>query len=169
MDKFSIARFIIENLGLVVGFFLVLAAAAILPARVRWYVLTAGLAVVAFRTYQVISANKRLREADQECKRLRDELDDLDKQRRQMAKELQDLNNELNEIKTKHSELARQSKVLAADGDRLAAEKTQLDRDMQELTIKDQALMAEIDSRESALALFNQAEEAYRELDRTVN
>jgi len=169
MDKFSIARFIIENLGLVVGFFLVLAATAILPARVRWYVLTAGLAVVAFRTYQVISANKRLREADQERKRLRDELDDLDKQRRQMAKELQDQNNELNEIKTKHSELARQAKVLAAGGDRLAAEKTQLDRDMQELTIKDQALMAEIDARESALALFNQAEEAYRELERTVN
>jgi len=169
MDKFSIAQFIIQNLGLVVGFFLVLAATAILPARVRWYVLTAGLAVVAFRTYQVISANKRLREADEERKRLRGDLDDLDKQRKQMAKELQDLNNELNEIKTKQSELARQAEELAADGDSLAAEKAQLDSETQELANKDRALMEEIDSRESALSLFNQAEEAYRELERTAH
>ena len=151
------------------GFFLVLAATAILPARVRWYVLTAGLAVVAFRTYQVISANKRLREADEERKRLRGDLDDLDKQRKQMAKELQDLNNELNEIKTKQSELARQAEELAADGDSLAAEKAQLDSETQELANKDRALMEEIDSRESALSLFNQAEEAYRELERTAH
>ena len=169
MDKFSIAQFIIQNLGLVVGFFLVLAATWVLPARVRWYVLTAGLAVVAFRTYQVISANKRLREADEERKRLRGDLDDLDKQRKQMAKELQDLNNELNEIKTKQSELARQAEELAADGDSLAAEKAQLDSETQELANKDRALMEEIDSRESALSLFNQAEEAYRELERTAH
>ena len=106
MDKFSIARFIIENLGLVVGLFLVLAATraeriSSATSGCSFGGITAGLAVLAFRTYQVISANKRLREADHERKQLRGELDDLGKQRKQMAKELQDLNNELNEIKTK--------------------------------------------------------------------
>lgn len=166
MAEFSIAKFILGNLGLVVGLALVLVATWILPTRVRWYVLTAGLAVVAFRTYQVISANKRLREADEERERLRGELDDLGKQRKQMTEELQKLNNELNEIKTKQNKLAQRAKKLAATGNSIAAEKAQLDSDMEELKKEDQALMEDIDSRESALALFNQAEEAYRELER---
>jgi len=169
MAEVSIAKFILGNLGLLVGLALVLVATWILPARVRWYVLTAGLAVVAFRTYQVISANKRLREADEERERLRGELDDLGKQREQTAEELQKLNNELNEIKTKQNKLAQRAKELDATGNNLVKEKAQFDSDMEELKKEDQALMKDIDQRESALALFNQAEEAYRELERVAH
>ena len=40
---------------------------------------------------------------------------------------------------------------------------------MEELKKEDQALMKDIDQRESALALFSQAEEAYRELERVAH
>lgn len=166
MDDILTAKFILDNLGLVIGLALVIVATALLPSRIRWYVLTAGLAVVAFRTYQLISANKRLREADEERERLRGELDDLSEQRNKMKKDLQNMNDELNKIKTRQNKLGLRAKELASTGDNLAAEKAQLDNDIEELKKEDQALMEEINSRESALALFNQAEEAYRELER---
>ncbi|NOZ54563.1 MAG: hypothetical protein GXP08_15760 [Gammaproteobacteria bacterium] len=159
-------KFVLEHLGLLLGLGLVLIASAVLPGRLRWYVLSAGLAVVAMRTYQLISADKRLKEADEERKKLRGTLEGLNGQRQQLQSELQQLNGQLDSVKQQKNDLAQRAEVLTKSGNDVAKEKKRLDKDAAFILQQDQKIMAEINSRQSALMLFEEAEQAYSELGR---
>ena len=50
--------------GLIVGALLLIVASMVLPRKVRVYVLTAGLAVIAYGAYQRVTNKRRFREAD---------------------------------------------------------------------------------------------------------
>lgn len=166
MDEFSLISFLVKNLALVIGLVLVVAAAIILPGRIRWYVLTAGLAVIAFRFIQLRLADKRLKEADKQREVLRGELDDLNQQREQLQQEVKQHNNKLNDIKTKQNELAKEANILAEKGGDIATEKDNLDERMLALVKENDELLAEVDSRETALSFFEEADQAYAELER---
>lgn len=158
--------FILEHLGLLLGLGFVLVATAILPGRLRWYVLSAGLAVIAFRAYQLVSADKRLKKADEERKELQETLQGLNGQRGQLQSELLLLNNQLQAVKADQSTLVKRRSALKESGDDIALEKHRLDEKAALALQQDQQFIAKIDTRESALALLNEAEQAYNELAR---
>jgi len=166
MHDFSALGFIFEHLGLLLGLGLVLVASAVLPGRLRWYVLSAGLAVVAFRVLQLMSADKRLKEADEERKQLQGTLQGLSGQREQLQSELLLLNDRLQDVKIQQNNLAKRGIALEKSGDDIALEKKRLDEAVNLIREQDQTFIEEIDSRESALALLNEAEQAYNELAR---
>jgi len=161
-----VLTFILEHLGLLLGLGFVLVATAILPGRLRWYVLSAGLAVIAFRAYQLVSADKRLKKADEERKELQETLQGLNGQRGQLQSELLLLNNQLQAVKADQSTLVKRRSALKESGDDIALEKHRLDEKAALALQQDQQFIAKIDTRESALALLNEAEQAYNELAR---
>ena len=66
-----------EEPGLFIGLGFVIVATIMLPARVRWYVFTAGTAIIAFRAYQIYWARGRIQKLDKERDQLRNELKGL--------------------------------------------------------------------------------------------
>ncbi|MGD8595356.1 MAG: hypothetical protein PVF82_21190, partial [Gammaproteobacteria bacterium] len=80
--------------GLFIGLGFVILATVLLPARVRWYVFTAGIAIVAFRAYQLYWARGRLKE--------------LDKEREQLQGELKGLRDRHAELENTHKQLVAQ-------------------------------------------------------------
>lgn len=165
-EGFNMLRFILANPGLIIGLVLVIAATAVLPKRIRWYVLTAGLAVITYRAWQVIRADKRLKEADKKREELQNRLGELNTRRTGLEEEVGALNNQLDAVRTQKNELAAKAAELEAAGGDIDTRKAELDNKLKELKQKDAQLMREIDSRENAISLFDQADQAYKELDK---
>jgi len=172
MDEINLIIILKDYTGVIVGSILLLIATSILPGRIRWYVLTAGLAVIAFRGFQIWNNKKRLKEADAKREELLKTLHDLESQRTEMTTELHTLNKELSEIKTQQNSLAKQASTLSATSSGLATEKSdldtslkQLDEKNQTLEEKDRELMARIQAREEAIKHYNEAKQVSKELE----
>lgn len=116
-----------DYLGLLIGLGFVILATVFLPARVRWYVFTAGIAVVAFRAYQLWWARGRLKELDQERKQLQGDLQDLRSQHDELEKLHQQLTTELEEVRQQRDELVKQREALDENAANFEAEKKRLD------------------------------------------
>jgi DNA repair exonuclease SbcCD ATPase subunit len=117
--------------GLFIGLGFVILATVLLPGRVRWYVFTAGIAVVAFRGYQIYWARGRLKELDKERDQLRGELQSL----RERHTELENTHNELvlqlEQIKVQRDELIKQRQALDETSATYAADKERLDTELE--------------------------------------
>lgn len=166
MQAFELLTFLSDYAGVIVGLVLVIVATFVLPARVRWYVLTAGLAVVAFRAFQIFFANRRLKELDAQREKLRAETEALRKKTQAVADNLGQLNAQSAALKEQKRELNRQRETLYTKGEDLAANKEALDRKITVLEQKDIELMASSDPQNRALFLFEEAERTYQELER---
>jgi chromosome segregation ATPase len=116
-----------DYLGLLIGLGFVILATVFLPARVRWYVFTAGIAVVAFRAYQLWWARGRLKELDQERKQLQGDLQDLRSRHDELEKLHQQLTTELDEVRQQRDELVKQREALDENAANFEAEKKRLD------------------------------------------
>jgi chromosome segregation ATPase len=116
-----------DYLGLLIGLGFVILATVFLPARVRWYVFTAGIAVVAFRAYQLWWARGRLKELDQERKQLQDDLQGLRSRHDELEKLHQQLTTELEEVRQQRDELVKQREALDENAANFEAEKKHLD------------------------------------------
>jgi len=82
---------LLEHADILLGFILLLVACLILPGNVRWYVLTAGVALLAMQMWQAYRAREKLKALDQQREQLQDQLAALE----DVAAELKQQNGEL--------------------------------------------------------------------------
>jgi len=150
-------KIFMNNSGIIVGSILLLSATVVIPGRLRWYVFTAGLAIVVFHFFQIRKNKIRFKEANAKREELHQILSDLKKQHADMEKELQILNGELNEVKTQQNLLIKESIRLSETNSKLAAEISNLEE-------KDRELMTRIHTREAAIKQYNEAKRTSSEL-----
>lgn len=152
--------------GLVVGLVLLLLAVSVLPGRAKWYVLTAGLAVLGYEAYMRTVNRRMLKEADAERNRLRGELAQLDGQRLALERRVSELNAQLVELNSRLIALTRQKEALQGEGEALAAQKQQLDRDSEQLLARSRETIEQIGGIEELLAQLTQAQHAVDQMER---
>ncbi|MEK6749594.1 MAG: hypothetical protein AABY83_10355 [Pseudomonadota bacterium] len=120
-------EYIVQEPGIFIGLAVVVVATLFLPARIRWYVFTAGLAVVLFRAYQVYWANRRLLALDKERTQLRGELTALRARNTELENIHQGLMQELEKIKAERTSLIRQREALDQQSKSYAADLVQIE------------------------------------------
>jgi len=147
-----------DYLGLFIGLGFVILATAFLPGRVRWYVFTAGIAVVAFRAYQLWWARGRLKTLDQERKQLQGELQGLRDQHIELEEIHRKLVTDLEAVKQQRDELLRQREALDDQAGNFNAEKKRLDAELEEQKEKAKKLREESKPLVDFLESFADAE-----------
>ena len=137
--------------GLVIGFAILLLSTQFLPAKIRWYVLTAGLALIVFRGYQIYSARKKLAEADAERETLRAEHKILLQQLDTLQAKTEELRKQKVDIEAQRDRLREESRQLDAASDANLARKQALDARADELLKEGERLQASRDQQIDAL------------------
>lgn len=166
MDVLSIIAGLQDYLGVIVGFVLLIIACWFLPAKVRWYVLTAGLAIIAYRVFQIAMNKKRLAEADARRKELRGQHEQLKGQLKTTKSELVQLNKELDEVRVQRAKLAQEANDLAQTSGALDAQRDNLNNRLQGIVTKNNELIGKIEAREAAVSIFDQADLAFDEMEK---
>ena len=155
----TVLTIFLEDPGIFIGLAFVLAATWFLPSKVRWYVFTAGIAVVAFRGYQIYWARKRMKELDRQRELLKGELNSL----RNRHQELQDKNKELNEefvaIKNERNKLLNERKALEGTEEQIQAKKEELDKKLEAKDAEFEANRKRSSSVSDFLGSFSQTED----------
>lgn len=152
--------------GIMVGLVLLLAAVSVLPGRAKWYVLTAGLAILGYEAYLRYSNRKLLQEADAERKRLRDELGQLDGQRKQLEQTVSELHQQLVNLTAKQAELAVKKASLDLAGGDIANQKQALDLEAEQFANESTELLQKVNNSESILARLKKADESVQQVDK---
>lgn len=152
--------------GLVVGVILLLLAVSVLPGRIKWYVLTAGLAVLGYEVYLRTVNRKMLKEADAERERLRGELAQLDSRRKELESTVGELNKKLIELNSRKGELDKQREALQAQGDDLSERKQMLDRETDRLVGESKQLIEQMGNSEAILAKLTQAQHTIDQMEK---
>lgn len=151
--------------GLIVGVAFLVAAVAVLPGRIKWYVLTAGLAVLGYEAYMRTINRKLLTEADAERVRLRGELAKLDGRRSELETSVKELNGKLAELNERHAALNREREALAQSGGELLQRKQQLDSEAAKIAAESRQLLQSSSDGEALLARLLDAQRAVGQLD----
>lgn len=146
--------------GVLFGFMLLICASFLLPKKLRKYVLTAGFAVIVFRTLQIFQARKAMKAADIE----RDRLRALDKALGEKLSKLQErsegLRSEQRTIEQDIERLQRESEALDDSHENSRAQKKRLDSQTNDLLAR--AKEAE-EERQTQLDALNSAAELARQ------
>lgn len=164
----GIVEFIRDYAGIVVGVVLLLVAVSVLPGRVKWYVLTAGLAVLGYEAYMRYHNRKLLQEADAERERLRGELGELDGERNALEKTVAELHQQLGEMTSRHVDLDRQREALEQEGGDITERKQALDEESAQLVTGNRELLEKVSNGESILARLVKAKQAIQHVDKVV-
>ncbi len=127
----TVLTIFLEDPGIFIGLGFVLAATWFLPSRVRWYVFTAGIAVVAFRGYQIYWARKRMKELDQQRDQLKNELNSLRSRHQELENKNKELNEEFISIKNERNKLLNDRKALENSDGEIQAKKDELDKKLE--------------------------------------
>jgi uncharacterized coiled-coil DUF342 family protein len=149
----------------VVALLLLIAATWVLPGRMKWYVLTAGLAIIAYEGFLRVTNKRALREADAQAKELRERADALNKRRTQLEEDVTTLNQELANNKAKFAELAQQANELSQRGAAARDDFDKASEEVQRQSAENQQLLEHLQSNESLLATLDEATHAMDELD----
>jgi chromosome segregation ATPase len=152
--------------GIMVGLVLLLVAVSVLPGRAKWYVLTAGLAILGYEAYLRYSNRKLLQEADAERERLRGELGQLDGKRKELEQTVSGLHQQLVELTAKKAELGTQRTSLEQAGGDIAAQKQALDLEAEKFARESNELLQKVNSSESILARLKKADESVQQVDK---
>jgi len=144
--------------GLFIGLGFVILATVLLPARVRWYVFTAGIAVVAFRAYQLYWARGRLKELDQERKQLQGELQNMRERHIELENTHKQLIVQLEELKQDRDDLIKRRESLDENAADFATEKERLDTELDKQTEQAKKLREETKPLVDFLESFADAE-----------
>lgn len=153
--------------GLVIGLVLLIAAAWVIPGRAKWYVLTAGLAILGYEAYVRTTNRKLLAEADKERDALRKRTDALKQRSDDLQKTVTDLNRQLADNQTKLGALNREAAGLAQRGTDISARKAQLDAESKRRTQDNEKLLRQVAGHEALLATLQDAQHAVAQLDKT--
>lgn len=165
MELGAVLGFVKDYADLAIGLALVLAAAAVLPGRMRAYVLTAGLAVIAVEGYLRVRNRRALAEADKQRDELRVRAGQLDKRREGLEKEVADLNRQLAEGRAQQAALLQGAASLQQRGDALSEQKQRLDAESESQIRKNDALLGSIGSQENLLEILREARHAREDLE----
>lgn len=152
--------------GIVVGVILLLLAVSVLPGRIKWYVLTAGLAILGYEAYMRTVNRKLLKEADAERERLRGELAQLETRRQDLESTVTELNQRLVELNNRHADLNKQREALLVQGDDLSARKQELDQETGKVIAESRALIQQVGNSEAILTKLTDAQRAIDQMDK---
>ena len=155
-------QFMSDYGGVVIGAIVLIGASFLLPRKARSYVLTGGLAILAFRTFQIFTNRKKLRAADEERERLRVKARELNSKLDDARSEHETLRQRLS---TEHQDLEKlrmERKVLEEQSAATIEEKKNLDAKAQDALegigdLKD-ALAEEQRKMDAAAALWRSYE-----------
>ena len=147
-----------DYIGVAIGLLLLIISSFFLPAKIRVHVLTAGLTLIAFRTFQIYSNKKKLKAADKERENLRDQHQELQERMAERQIETEKLRSRKieieNELKAVQQEKQALKKETAAD----KKTKKELDQRVKKLLNESEEVVAQRNSQLEALraiAAFN--------------
>jgi chromosome segregation ATPase len=137
--------------GVMIGLVLLLVATHFLPGKIRMYVLTAGIALLIYRIWQIYSARKELAEADNMREQLRAEGNKLKAQLADLEKEAASLRDKKVEIELERDRLKQASAALDTSSSAALEEKRKLDAAAEALLQQGQDLHARSERQKQAL------------------
>lgn len=137
--------------GVVLGLILLIVATTFLPKKIRMYVLTAGITLLIYRTYQIYSARKELAEADATREKLRAEGKELQDRLADMQKEADELREQKIQIEAERDRLKKESEALDTSSNTALAQKKKLDKQADKLLKEGQDMQARRDEQIDAL------------------
>lgn len=160
MDVVTVLNFIKEYADLVIGAVFLVVATWVLPGRMRWYVLTAGFAVIAYEGYLRMSNKKALKAADEEAKRLKARAADLETRRVGLEKDVAVLNQQLTDNKARFDALAQESSALDQRGTAAVTEVARASEDLRRQSEQNQALLQSLSGKQAQLANLDEVRQA---------
>ncbi len=146
--------------GVLVGLALLIVAVSVLPSRIRWYVLTAGLGILGYEAYVRWRSKKLLAEADGERRQLEKRASELDARAAGLAQEVARLNEELAKNQAVARELAGRAEDLEGRGAALSEQRQRLDDQIRQESIENQKLLEKVNAHQQALAALRNAKQA---------
>lgn len=167
MDASELLPYVRDYGGLLIGLVLLLVAVSVIPGRAKWYVLTAGLAIIGYEAYLRTRNRKLLAEADKERKVLRERADELAGRGAELEKAIAALNQQLADNNARLLALGQEAAALAQRGAGAATEKAKLDEESGRRSRENEALLRDLGNHEALLAALRNAQQAVEQLDRT--
>jgi len=155
--------------GPVISLIILLVAVSVLPGRIKYYVLTAGLAAIGYELWVRSKNRKLLAEADAQRDALRSKVDELNKKGESLERTVSDLNKQLDTLNARRAELEQQSATVAAQADEASAERQAIAESAQQVIDKTNEVLKQIKGGQSALDFLQEANLAYEEVQRIDN
>lgn len=150
-----------------IGLVFLLAAVSVLPGRVKWYVLTAGLAILGYETWLRYSNRRGMEKLDRERAELEARANALSRHGDELEKTVAGLNAELTQLKSRQAALDAESAEIRSRGGALASRGDELDRQSQELSRRIEESQGKRDSAQSVWSRIEEAEHAIDLMKRT--
>ena len=155
--------------GLAVGLVFLILAVVIVPGRVKWYILTAGLAVLGYEFYTRVKNRQKLENADAKRKELNEKVEGLIDQRKNLENQVNDLNARLETYKQDQVKLEEEKKELEKEGADLSDRGKELSDELIKSKEKSKKVIQDLDNSEAVLALLQDAEHSMQALDKAEN
>ena len=143
-----------------IGLVFLLAAVSVLPGRVKWYVLTAGLAILGYETWLRYSNRRGMEKLDRERAELEARAKALSQHGDELEKTVAGLNAQLGQLKSRQAALDAESADLRQRGGTLAARGDELDRQSSQLGRQIDEAQAQRDGAQSVWSRIEEAEHA---------
>lgn len=144
--------------GVLIGFVILVIAVYLLPSSVRWYVASAGIAVLGFRIWQIYTTKEKFKAWDEKQQKLTQDFTELKAERDKLSTEVNELSEQLVGLEQKRDTLQQQSDELAQQGDALATESQKLKQKVQEATEAAKQTDAKISHLKNAQTLIDRTE-----------
>ncbi len=155
--------------GLIIGVAFLIIAVSILPGRIKWYILSAGLAIIGYEVYIRTRNRKLLKEADIEREQLRTRVKNLDKHSIELGNTIAELNKQSELLQQQKLNLNHKKMDLEHRGSHVAEQKVQLDKDINEVTDRSDALLQEIDTNESLMDRLRNAKDSFERTEQILH
>lgn len=168
MDMSTISA-IKDYAGPIISLAILLVAVSVLPGRIKYYVLTAGLAAIGYELWLRSQNRKLLAEADAQRDALRNKVEDLNKKGESLEKTVSDLNRQLDALNARRTELERQSAMIDSQADEASAERQAIAESAQQVIDETNEILEQIKGGQSALDFLQEANLAYGEVKRINN
>ncbi len=159
----TLKQLLFSDPGFFVGLAVILLAGLLLPGRIRWYFVTAGTAVLAFRFYQVFRVNKLTQKLDQEREALQEELATLKQALEGLHSKEANLSQELDVIKNERDTLAARLEQMATNQENWQGN---YQAHRQEVEALNRRYEEQRDSRDTISQILENAERAQRDSGR---
>jgi|GEM_PF-3398255 len=149
--------FIVNYAGVIIGAIILLISVWFLPAKIRAYVLTGGLAVLVYRAWQIYTTTGRLQELDAEREQLRRDRDELVKKAEGLEQQQIEIKKERDAIIATVVELKKEKKQLDGNSDELEKNKKNIDKKIDKLLKDHDASAPKWDSLAAAIQKMTEA------------
>jgi len=149
--------FLMNYAGVIIGAIILLVSVWFLPAKIRAYVLTGGLAVLVYRAWQIYTTTGRLQELDAEREQLRQDRDELVKKAEGLEQQQIEIKKERDGIIEKVVELKKEKKQLDGNSHELTEKKKVIDGKIDKLLEDHGASAGRWDSLAAAIQKITEA------------